>query len=241
MKTNNISFTSLLEKRNKKRKSRKGKKTTKQKRKYSPSGGPAVGQGGMGGELGGDGGAVGESIKNHIINHGSSLLRELSTAPSSFNSHVANTTAAATQGNRLVDFKRIHAKPPKEEQEETDDDQPEDDEIDIDDEQPEDDESEEGQDDDQQTEPEDPDRQGIIRTVDNAHLVYKRQTAAGDYEELWVYNTGDSLPKELETRRAILAGTDIPQGKTKSDDGSQSYELVTLGNAQLLKISGLPN
>lgn len=90
-------------------------------------------------------------------------------------------------------------------------------------------------------EPQDPDKQGIIRTVDDAHLVYKRQTPDGDYEELWIYNIDRDLKNELEIRRNILAGTDIPQGKTKSDDGSQHYNLVTLGNAQLLHIQGLQN
>lgn len=87
----------------------------------------------------------------------------------------------------------------------------------------------------------DPNKQGIIRTVDNAHLVYKRQAENGTYDELWTYNVGDGINDELTIRRAILAGTDIPQNKTQSDDGSQSYTLTTMGNAQILHIAGLTN
>src|SRR5690606_5685916 len=35
---------------------------------------------------------------------------------------------------------------------------------------------------------EDPNLQGTIRQVDKAHLVYKRVTDEGFYEELWFYN-----------------------------------------------------
>lgn len=87
---------------------------------------------------------------------------------------------------------------------------------------------------------EDPDRQGLIRTVKGAHLVYKRQIEDGTYEELWQYNIG-SMRDELEVRKAILAGTDIPTNKTRSEDGSQTYKLWTAGNAELLVISGLQN
>lgn len=90
-------------------------------------------------------------------------------------------------------------------------------------------------------EDEDPNRQGLIRTIDDAHLVYKRRSPDSTYEELWIYNINDKIDSELEIRRAILAGTDIPQGKKHSDDGTQFYTLTTLGNAQLLHITGLPN
>lgn len=86
----------------------------------------------------------------------------------------------------------------------------------------------------------DPNRNGIIRTVDNAHLVYKRQSEDGSFEELWVYNT-DSMQGELKVRRDILAGTDIPQNRTQSEDGSQEYTIQTLGNGQIVHITGLPN
>lgn len=86
-----------------------------------------------------------------------------------------------------------------------------------------------------------PDAMGYIRTVNNAHLVYKRQNQQGTYDELWVYNIGDDMKDELKVRRAILAGTDIPQGRTQSEDGTQSYTVTTLGNGQILHITGLRN
>ncbi len=87
----------------------------------------------------------------------------------------------------------------------------------------------------------DPDFQGAIRTVSNSHLVYKRQQEDGTFHELWQYNLGDDFKKELTVRRAILAGTDIPINKMRSPDNSQSYELWTIGNGQLLQVRGLPN
>lgn len=86
----------------------------------------------------------------------------------------------------------------------------------------------------------DPNRQGIIRVVPGAHLVYKRQQDESSYEELWIFNVGNKLEDELKIKRAILAGTDIDPNKVRSQDGSQSYKLVTMGNAQMLCISGLP-
>ena len=93
---------------------------------------------------------------------------------------------------------------------------------------------------DQVPESDDPDRQGVIRTVDNAHLVYKRENEEGTYDELWVFNTSEHMKDELTVRRAILAGTDIPPKKTESEDGTQKYELTTMGNGQMLEITGLP-
>lgn len=87
---------------------------------------------------------------------------------------------------------------------------------------------------------EDPNRQGVVRTVKGAHMVYKRQTEDGTYEELWIYNIGN-MRDELQVRKAILAGTDIPTNKTVSPDGSQQYELWSAGNAEVLQIKGLPN
>lgn len=86
----------------------------------------------------------------------------------------------------------------------------------------------------------DPDKQGLIRTVPNAHLVFKRETADGSFEELWVYNVSE-LRGSMDTRKAILAGTDIPTNKTKSPDGNQTYELWSAGNAEMLMITGLQN
>ncbi len=87
----------------------------------------------------------------------------------------------------------------------------------------------------------DPDRQGLIRTVKGAHLVYKRKQEDGTYDELWVFKAGKDMKDALKVRRAILAGTDIPPKSTKSQDGSQSYTLTSLGNGQVLHIKGLPN
>ena len=90
-------------------------------------------------------------------------------------------------------------------------------------------------------EEDDPDRQGLIRVVPNAHLVYKRATEEGTFDELWIYNVGEDFTDELETRRGILAGTDIEMNRMRSEDGSQRYELWNAGNAQLLHITGLPS
>lgn len=95
--------------------------------------------------------------------------------------------------------------------------------------------------DDKVGEPVDVERAGVIRTVPNAHLIYKQQSEDGTFEELWIYNTGNEFKDELKIRREILAGTDIPPKKTKSPDGSQSYMLTSLGNAQFVHIKGLPN
>lgn len=89
------------------------------------------------------------------------------------------------------------------------------------------------------SEPEDPNRQGLIRTVKKAHLVYKRQTEEGTYEELWMYNT-TSLSDEIAIRKSILSGTDIPVNRTSSPDGEQEYETWSAGNAELMLIRGLP-
>jgi len=96
-------------------------------------------------------------------------------------------------------------------------------------------------DDEELEEPEDPKRAGVIRVVDNAHLVYKKQSENGTYEELWIYNIRNNTNDELKIRRDILAGTDIPPQKTRSPDGVQTYISSTIGNAQMLEIKGLPN
>lgn len=84
-----------------------------------------------------------------------------------------------------------------------------------------------------------PDRQGVIRVIPGAHLIYKRQNEEGTYDELWIYNVGKAMKDELEIRRDILAGTDIPPRRQKSKDGTQSYRLSTMGNAQIMEITGL--
>lgn len=210
----------LHEKKTKRRRNKKSRGNKTNTVRAKGVGGPA-GAGDM------DGG-IGERAR--AMRQGS-FLREIAAMPQAFSQRVLSQTQGSTKHNNF------------EQQEETDDeddhdledDQLRDDELD----EPESDLEDEEEFDDQ--EEQDPDLQGIIRTVDNAHLVYKRQTGDGDYEELWIYNVQSDLRNDLDIRRNILAGTDIPQGKTKSEDGSQYYDIVTLGNAQLLHISGLPN
>ena len=99
----------------------------------------------------------------------------------------------------------------------------------------------EGVDSDVEQAEEDPNFQGVIRTVKGANLVYKRQNPDGTFSELWIQNIGKDMKRESEIRRAVLAGTDIPPTKETSDDGTQTCELTTLGNVQFLRIDGLPS
>jgi hypothetical protein len=93
-------------------------------------------------------------------------------------------------------------------------------------------------DDEKQTEQQN--RQGVIRRVPNAQLVYKRKTEDGTYEELWIYNI-NNIKTQKNVREAILAGTDIVPNQTTSEDNKQYAETWTSGNIELLKINGLPN
>lgn len=86
----------------------------------------------------------------------------------------------------------------------------------------------------------DPDRQGQIRTVAKAHLVYKRADAEGTFEELWIYNIDNNID-EYSIRKAILAGTDIKLPDLTSEDGLQTFSVWIAGNAELLNITGLPS
>lgn len=88
---------------------------------------------------------------------------------------------------------------------------------------------------------ENPDKQGMIRKIPNAHLVYKRADETGTFTELWMYEIKKGMRDEFNVRDNILAGTDIPPRQTSSPDGSQSYDMWTAGNMQLIQISGLPN
>lgn len=89
---------------------------------------------------------------------------------------------------------------------------------------------------------EDPNKQGVLRKVEGVRLVYKRQTENGSYEELWAYNISKSnAPDSFKKRRAILAGTDIPPNKSTSPDGSQTYDIWTTTNAELIRVKGLQN
>lgn len=91
----------------------------------------------------------------------------------------------------------------------------------------------------QEEEPTDPDRAGLIRYVKGAHLVYKREQDDGTYEEMWIYNSGE-FKKDIEVKKAILAGTDIPPNATQSPDGAQTVKMWSAGNADIVHITGLP-
>jgi hypothetical protein len=95
--------------------------------------------------------------------------------------------------------------------------------------------------DEDEKEPEDPDRQGLIRTVPGAHLIYKRASRDGMYSEMWMYEIGSNHRSEEKVRSAILDGTDIDQRLGASVNGEQTYELWTCNDRQIMKISGLPN
>jgi hypothetical protein len=88
---------------------------------------------------------------------------------------------------------------------------------------------------------EDPDRQGIIRNIDQAHLIYKRQDTDGSYTELWTYDISKSERDEFDIRSAILAGTDINHRTGVSDNEQQKFTLWTCGNRQFMEIIGLDN
>ena len=89
---------------------------------------------------------------------------------------------------------------------------------------------------------EDPDFQGVIKTVPGACLVYKRRDEQNNYEELWVYNVGGrDMQPEIKVRNSILAGTDIDPKTQKSQDGQQTCDTITTGNVQFLHIRGLLN
>jgi hypothetical protein len=94
---------------------------------------------------------------------------------------------------------------------------------------------------DHEEEQEDENKQGMIRIIPNAHLVYKRKQNNGYYEELWIYNIGDLSENELKIKHDILSGTDIDINQTSSNDNTQSYKIWSIGNAQLMNVRGLPN
>lgn len=86
---------------------------------------------------------------------------------------------------------------------------------------------------------EDPNRAGVIRYVKGAHLVYKREQEDGTYEEMWIFNSGE-FKKDMNVKKAILAGTDIPVNATASADGAQEMTMWSAGNADIVLIKGLP-
>jgi hypothetical protein len=89
-------------------------------------------------------------------------------------------------------------------------------------------------------EPTDPNKEGLIRTVKGAYLVYKRITPDNNYEELWVYNIGN-VRSQTRIRNAILSGTDVDPVTLRSPDNEQTATTWSKGNVQYLHVYGLPN
>lgn len=90
--------------------------------------------------------------------------------------------------------------------------------------------------------PTDPTSEQTTRYVKGAHLISKKAVEEGQFEELWIYSIDPNTTEPANTPlKAILAGTDIPENGTQSEDGTQSYSLWTAGNAQFVHIKGLPN
>jgi hypothetical protein len=94
---------------------------------------------------------------------------------------------------------------------------------------------------DDKKEKENPDKQGVLRKIQNAHLIYKRQDVDGTYTELWTYDINKGIKDEFNIRNAILNGTDIDHKTGSSPDNIQRYELWTSNNRQFMQITGLPN
>jgi hypothetical protein len=91
----------------------------------------------------------------------------------------------------------------------------------------------------------DPDRQGMIRTVPDAHLVYKRKDEHNQYTELWIFKQDYTTKMSSKTYDAIIAGTDIPKGRNRSEDGTQTVEAWEIGPPTntliFVEIKGLTN
>ena len=79
----------------------------------------------------------------------------------------------------------------------------------------------------------------MVNKIKCAHILVKKQSEALAIQER--LKQGEKFYDELDVRRDILAGTDIPVNKTKSDDGSQSTDSWNVGNIQYIEIKGLPN
>lgn len=83
---------------------------------------------------------------------------------------------------------------------------------------------------------------GLIRSVDDAHLVYKRKNSTDRYDELWMYFLKhDNKFQDFKLKKNILAGTDIPSNAQSSADGVQTYELWYVGNIGFLHVINLPH
>lgn len=82
-------------------------------------------------------------------------------------------------------------------------------------------------------------KQGIIRYIKGAHLVFKRKNPDGLYDELWMFKTSN-LKDDENIKQTIIAGTDIDKTVGESEDGVQTYDMWTSGDITILKILNLP-
>lgn len=89
------------------------------------------------------------------------------------------------------------------------------------------------------------DRQGSIRIVADAHLVYKRRDESNQFTELWVFKENKRQKMMGKILNAIIAGTDIQQGRKQSIDGVQRIETWEIGPPEntimYVEITGLQN
>lgn len=85
------------------------------------------------------------------------------------------------------------------------------------------------------------DRQGNVKYVQDAHLVTRHQVEDGTYEELWIFNNDRNNHRRSDKIiRDIIKDTDIPENEISSEDGSQNYIIWSVGNIQMVKVTGLP-
>lgn len=85
------------------------------------------------------------------------------------------------------------------------------------------------------------DRQGNVKYVQDAHLVTRHQVEDGTYEELWIFNNDRNNHRRSDKIISdIIKDTDIPENEISSEDGSQNYIIWSVGNIQMVKVTGLP-
>lgn len=82
---------------------------------------------------------------------------------------------------------------------------------------------------------------GILRTIPNASLVYKRKQSDGTFEEMWIFNVTKDNKRTQRIYNDIVSGSDIEQGASYNEDRSQSVDTWSIGNVQMVLISGLAN
>ena len=83
----------------------------------------------------------------------------------------------------------------------------------------------------------DPNRHGLIRTIKDAHLIYKRENDTSRFDELWMYKIKSGvIYQDIDIKTDILSGTDIPMNNVASEDGEQTYDIWYSGDIVFLKI-----